>query len=337
MQQYEIMNKMRKIFFWVFLLFSCLLFANPVTNVRAMQEGNKIVLLYDMAESAYVADVEIVVDGASRVIPANTLSGDIGREIMFGKDRRIEYDVLMDYVDGLRSDNIAFVINISGAQVVDLGLSVKWATCNVGANSPEEYGDYFAWGEVKPKSVYNWSTYKYCNGSYNTLTKYNTESKYGRVDYKTTLDAQDDVATVNWGSNWRMPTKEEQDELRTECKWEWTKLNGVNGYKVIGPNGNSIFLPAAGCMYNSDLYNVGSDGYYWSCSLDAGYPSGAYGVDFRSDYVGWSTSAVATTDGLSAQSASRIYPFTCNLFRLVGRVAHGSGLPKPVGQGEKRF
>lgn len=280
------MNKMRKILFFVFLLFSCLLFANPVTNVRAMQEGNKIVLLYDMAESAYVADVEIVVDGVSRVIPPNTLSGDIGREIMVGKDRRIEYDVLMDYVDGLRSDNISFVI-ISGAQAVDLGLSVKWASCNVGANRPEEYGDYFAWGEVKPKSVYDWSTYKYCNGSANTLAKYNSYSSYGRVHYKTTLDAQDDVATVNWGSNWRMPTKEEQDELRTECKWEWTKLNGVNGYKVIGPNGNSIFLPVAGYMNGSDLVNAGSSGLYWSGSLIAYNPLSAYSVGFGSDLVDW--------------------------------------------------
>ena len=278
------MDKMRKILFFVFLLFSCLLFANPVTNVRAMQEGNKIVLLYDMAESAYVADVEIVVDGVSRVIPANTLSGDIGREIMVGKDRRIEYDVLMDYVNGLRSDNISFVI-ISGAQAVDLGLSVKWASCNVGATKPEEYGDYFAWGEVKPKKVYSWKTYKYCNGSYNTLTKYNGKSDFGGVDNKKQLDAQDDAATVNWGGAWRMPTKEEQDELRTKCKWVWTKLNGVNGYKVIGPNGNSIFLPAAGCVYNSDLNFAGSIGYYWSSSLGTGNPTYAYCVFFYSGSV----------------------------------------------------
>ena len=278
------MNKMRKILFFVFLLFSCLLFANPVTNVRAMQEGNKIVLLYDMAESAYVADVEIVVDGVSRVIPANTLSGDIGREIIAGEDRRIEYDVLMDYVDGLRSDNISFVI-ISGAQAVDLGLSVKWASCNVGATKPEEYGDYFAWGEVKPKKKYNWSTYKYCNGSSNTLTKYNSDSRYGRVDNKSTLDVQDDAATANWGGAWRMPTKAEQDELRTKCKWEWTKLNGVNGYKVIGPNGNSIFLPAASCMYRRSLSNAGSYGGYWSSSLDTDHLGNAYYVFFLSDDI----------------------------------------------------
>ena len=277
---------MRKILFFCFLLFSSLLFANPVTNVRAMQEGKKIVLLYDIAESAYVADVEIRVDGASRLLPLNTLSGDVGREVEAGRDRRIEYDLLLDYVDGLRSDNISFII-ISGPQAVDLGLSVKWASCNVGANSPEEYGDYFAWGEVKPKSVYDWSTYKYCNRPYNTFTKYNSDSGYGRVDNKKTLDVQDDAATANWGGAWRMPTKAEQDELRTKCKWVWTTLNGVNGYKVIGPNGNSIFLPAAGCMGGGTLYGAGSDGSFWSSSLSADDPHYAYGVLFGSDYVGW--------------------------------------------------
>ncbi|MBR5238223.1 MAG: hypothetical protein IKV26_05910 [Paludibacteraceae bacterium] len=143
---------MRKILLFGFLmLFSCLLFANPISNVRAMQEGQKIVLLYDLESTAYVTDVEIRVDGKSRVVPLATLSGDVNREVMAGKNRRIEYDVLVDYVDGLRSDNISFVI-ISGAQAVDLGLSVKWASCNVGATKPEEYGDYFAWGEENLKS-----------------------------------------------------------------------------------------------------------------------------------------------------------------------------------------
>ena len=278
---------MRKILLFGFLmLFSCLLFANPISNVRAMQEGQKIVLLYDLESTAYVADVEIRVDGKSRLVPLATLSGDVNREVMAGKNRRIEYDVLVDYVDGLRSDNISFVI-ISGAQAVDLGLSVKWASCNVGATKPEEYGDYFAWGEVKPKKLYSWETYKYCNGSYNTLTKYNSDSRYGRVDNKSTLEAQDDAATVNWGGEWRMPTKEEQYELRTKCTWVWTTLNGVNGYKVIGSNGNSIFLPAAGCMYRRSLSNAGSRGFYWSSSLYTDYPSNAYYVFFLSDHVLW--------------------------------------------------
>ena len=285
---------MRKILLFVFfMLFSCLLFANPITNVRAMQEGQKIVLLYDLESTAYVTDVEIRVDGKSRLVPLATLNGDVNCEVMAGKNRRIEYDVLVDYVDGLKSDNISFVINISGtnmfgAQAIDLGLSVKWASYNVGATKPEEYGDYFAWGEVKSKKNYSWKTYKYCKGSYSTLTKYNKKSDYGRVDYKTTIDEQDDVATVNWGGAWRMPTQEEYDELRIKCKWIWTVLNGKKGYNVIGLNGNSIFLPAAGYMYGSSLLDAGSLGSYWSSSLYTDYyPNSACNVFFDSGGVNW--------------------------------------------------
>ena len=173
-------------------------------------------------------------------------------------------------------------------EYVDLGLpsGTLWATCNVGANAPEEYGDYFAWGETEPKDVYSWSNYKWCNGSHNTLTKYCTESDYGTVDNKVELDPEDDAAYVNWGENWRMPTLDQQTELRTECTWTWTTQNGVNGYLVTGPNGNSLFLPAAGGLY-AWLYDEGSWGYYWSHTLYCTLPYGAYGVSFSSDDVGW--------------------------------------------------
>ena len=176
----------------------------------------------------------------------------------------------------------------NGYEYVDLGLSVKWATCNVGATKPEEYGDYFAWGETEPKDYYDWSTYKWCNGSYDTQTKYNTNSSYGTVDNNTTLDLSDDAARANWGGSWRMPTHEEQEELRTQCTWTWTTQNGVNGYTVTGPNGNSIFLPAAGYRYDSSLDYAGSYGRYWSSSLSTDYPYYAYELYFNSDYVGWS-------------------------------------------------
>ena len=167
-------------------------------------------------------------------------------------------------------------------EYVDLGLSVKWATCNVGATKPEEYGDYFAWGETQPKSNYDWSTYKYCNGSYKTLTKYNNSSSYGTVDNKTTLDLSDDAARANWGGSWRMPTRAEQDELRNNCTWTWTTQNGVNGYKVTSKsNGNSIFLPAAGYRDDSSLNNAGSTGYYWSSSLYTDNPNARVGRDLR--------------------------------------------------------
>ena len=171
---------------------------------------------------------------------------------------------------------------------VDLGLSVKWATCNVGSEKPEDYGDYFAWGETAPKDDYSWTTYRYCKGSSSTMTKYCTNSSYGYngfTDNKTILDPEDDAATVNWGGAWRMPTDAEQTELREQCKWTWTIQNGVNGYKVVGPNGNSIFLPAAGYRGGSSLSNVGSNGYYWSSSLDTSNPDYACRVDFYWSYV----------------------------------------------------
>ena len=172
-------------------------------------------------------------------------------------------------------------------EYVDLGLSVKWATFNVGATKPEEYGDYFAWGETEPKEVYNWSTYKWCKGSEKSQTKYCTSSSYGTVDNKTVLEAADDAARANWGGSWRMPTKAEQDELRNNCTWTWTTQNGVNGYKVTGTNGNSIFLPAAGCRFDSSLSRAGSCGYCWSSSLNTDYPYYAYGLYFSSSRVDW--------------------------------------------------
>ena len=177
----------------------------------------------------------------------------------------------------------------NGHDYVDLGLSVKWATCNVGATTPDGYGDYFAWGETSPKSRYDWSTYKYYNGSSSTYTKYNTESDYGTVDNKTTLDLSDDAARANWGGKWRMPTKAEQDELRNNCTWTWTTQNGINGCKVTSKtNGNSIFLPAAGDRSNTSVSFVGSSGYYWPSSLYEGGPNGACYLYFSSGMVAWS-------------------------------------------------
>ncbi len=180
----------------------------------------------------------------------------------------------------------------NGHKYVDLGLpsGLKWATCNVGANSPEDYGDYFAWGEVEPKTTYNLSTYKYCVDNYDNLTKYCSQSSYGNngfTDNKTVLDPEDDAATANWGGAWRMPTKEEQDELRENCTWTWTSQNAVYGYKVTGTNGNSIFLPVAGYMFEGALHYAGSSGYFWSSSLNSAYPNYAFSVYFNSGNVGW--------------------------------------------------
>jgi hypothetical protein len=168
---------------------------------------------------------------------------------------------------------------------VDLGLSVKWADRNVGADSPEDYGDYFAWGETEPKSTYDWSTYKWCEGDYDQLTKYCTKSSYGSngfTDGKTTLSSSDDAATANMGSSWRMPTKSELEELKNGCTWTWTTRSGKEGYKVTGPSGKSIFLPAAGYRSYGDLSYAGSYGGYWSSLLDEDDPEFAWGLSFDS-------------------------------------------------------
>ena len=172
----------------------------------------------------------------------------------------------------------------NGHEYVDLGLpsGIKWATCNVGATKPEEFGGYYAWGETEEKSNYDWSTYKWCSGSDDNMTKYCTDSDYGTVDNKTILDPEDDVAHVKWGGSWRMPTLDEQNELLNNCTWTWTTLNGVNGYKVTGPNGNSIFLPAAGYRYGTEANYRGIYGYSWSSSLNSIFSDCAYYLFFYS-------------------------------------------------------
>jgi hypothetical protein len=159
---------------------------------------------------------------------------------------------------------------------IDMGTGVKWACCNVGASVPTDYGDYFAWGETDPKSYYNWNTYKWCNGSYTTITKYNT------VD-NTELDSEDDVAHVKLGGNWRMPTDAEWTELCTQCTWTWRERNHINdiaGASVTATNGNSIFLPAAGGRFDAYLNSAGSSGHYWSSSLRTDYLILAWGFHF---------------------------------------------------------
>lgn len=187
---------------------------------------------------------------------------------------------------------------------VDLGLSVKWATCNIGATQPEEYGNYFAWGEVRVKNDFYWSTYKHCINDYNKLIKYCSKSSYGNegfTDDKIILDQIDDAATIVWNTHWRMPTNEEFTELLEKCTWEWTTQNGVNGYRVTsnveGYTDCSIFLPAAGIMFGSNLSYVGTEGVYWSSLLYVKTPSYAYNLYFMSNklsitsnyrYIGYS-------------------------------------------------
>ena len=142
-------------------------------------------------------------------------------------------------------------------EAVDLGLSVRWASFNVGATTPEEYGGYYAWGEIEEKESYN-------EEDYEEPPYYSTGSWSGE------LPADYDVAHVKWGGNWRMPTSGEQWELYNDCTWQWTTLNGVNGYTVTGPNGNNIFLPAAGYREGTAFINQNLYGSYWNSTWSSG-------------------------------------------------------------------
>ena len=191
-------------------------------------------------------------------------------------------------------------------EAVDLGLpsGLKWASFNLGASKPEEYGDYYAWGETEPyyssqdpltwkegkEAGYGWPSYKWCMGDYNTMTKYCSNSDYGYngfTDSKTVLDPEDDAANVNLGGKWRIPTDEEWKELIDNCTSIWTQENGIVGRKVTSNNnGNSIFLPAAGHWADTRLLRVGIIGSYWSSSLYTVDPNYAWCVRSYSDYFG---------------------------------------------------
>ena len=198
---------------------------------------------------------------------------------------------------------------------VDLGLpsGVLWAKCDLGANAPEEYGNYYAWGEISPKEVYNWNTYRYGTadggGNLLTLIKYNTHSDYGTPDSLTILRATDDAATMAFGigSGARTPTKEEWQELIDYSTVEWTTMNGVNGLKFTSiTNGNTLFFPAAGMRYGSELHGVDGCGFgfYWSSSLDTNSPSDAWAFCFDAN------------NPVHVGKSNRRYGFTVRAVRL---------------------
>ena len=170
---------------------------------------------------------------------------------------------------------------VNGHAWVDLGLpsGTKWATCNVGATTPEEYGDYFAWGNTTTKSGYS----DFCPTYGLIISQLQSQ---GYIDSEGNLNPQYDAARANWGGSWRMPTESEMQELIDKCTWTWTTYNGVKGYNVEGPNGNSIFLPAAGYRTGSSLSYAGSYGRYWSSAPYEDYDDYAYSLYFYSDYHG---------------------------------------------------
>ena len=183
---------------------------------------------------------------------------------------------------------------INGHKFIDLGLpsGLLWAECNVGASSPYEDGGYYAWGETETKSSYSWDTYKW--GS--------SPTKYNSSDGKTTLEASDDVATVKWGKECRMPSRAEFQELYNQCVWTWkSNYNGTSGYLVKGPNNQTIFLPASGGQFGGDLSFRGSYGYYWSSSLNASISIFAFYFDFVSDFFSPSNGYYNRYYGLSVR------------------------------------
>ena len=180
-------------------------------------------------------------------------------------------DTVQKDVETQEIKDLPLVGEINGHKYVDLGLSVKWATCNVGASNPSDYGDYFAWGETTVKNEYT---------KKNSLTYRKSVSRIGG-------NSRYDAARSNWGDSWRLPRKAEIEELLRECKWEWNSQNGIKGYKVIGPNGLSIFLPATGYWSDGILYEKGKSGYYWS-STPAGNEEAYHLYLSNKDYgVGW--------------------------------------------------
>ena len=154
-------------------------------------------------------------------------------------------------------------------EYVDLGLpsGTLWATMNVGAFAPHDFGNYFSWGEVTTKAIFQWDTYKWYDDTDAFLTKYCSDASYGAVDNKTELDAEDDAACYYWGPSWRMPTKEQFNELLDNCTLESISNHGVNGIWITGPNGNKIFLPCAGYRNDGSYIGAGDAGVYWSRTL----------------------------------------------------------------------
>ena len=287
-------------------------YALSYSGLMVPQEGvKKITVTIDGRTFVYDATQDIPLDAGKYTT--------IG--LIVGNDKMVLDDITISNwtADADLGCQEAILDPYNGHEYVDLGLpsGLKWATCNVGASAPEEYGDYFAWGDTVPyysskdpltwkegKSAgYAWSTYKWCEGSYDALTKYCSKSTCGYngfTDSETTLEAEDDAARYQWGGSWRMPTKGDIDELlatqdnTTDYTWTWcdgstTKYAGtdVAGWQIVrNSTGATLFLPAAGYRYGTNLYNVGSYGFYWSSSLYTGSPTSAWDISFNYGDVG---------------------------------------------------
>ena len=256
---------------------------SSVTSLGRSCFGNIICIILPSASA--VAIQSDTFDGVRRIfVPSDLIN------IYVVMSNWANYASIVFPIDSYK-DKSEFTLATSGA--VDMGTTVKWAAYNLGATKPQEYGNYYAWGETQTKTDYSRGTYKWCNGNDNTVTKYCPTDKTdywegeGSPDGKTVLDLEDDAAHVNWGGTWRMPTDEEWVELMERCYWEWTTFEHVHGNMVYCvESGNSIFLPAAGSRVDTHRYNVTSNGNYWSSSLYTNIPYGAWWVCVSSDGLG---------------------------------------------------
>lgn len=264
-----------------------------LTGVNS-KEADELITLYMMVAPANLSSAQIAV----------TLAGATKNYLGNVTGKNYEAGIIYSHTVELEVESSGPDFN--GHEYVDLGLpsGLLWATMNIGASKPEEYGKYYAWGEIKAygeedksnatnyryagsytKKYYHWNTYKYCNGTKTSMTKYCTKSEYGTVDNKTELEMSDDAASVIWGGDWRLPTYEEFAELYNNCTSEWTTLNNVKGRLFVGPNGNTFFFPAASYCIGSYIIDAGVHGYYWSRSLNKNFPFSVGRLDFNPDGV----------------------------------------------------
>ena len=205
---------------------------------------------------------------------------------------------------------------------LDLPSGTLWATCNIGASNPEDYGNYYAWGEIRTKAFYNLDNYHHAKGN-NGLTKYCSESEYdadygynGFIDDLTILQTCDDAATANWGTGWRMPTEKEWEELLQNTTSKWATQNGVRGKLFTAKNGETLFLPAAG-RHEDELVTVGSLGFYWSRALDIDIPNYA-----------WCLCFTPYDDG--AESDEQVYYYRYGDCSVIDNIRHNGLSIRPV-------
>ena len=258
-----------------------------------------------LSQTKAVLELDNYVRLTATVLPENAANKNVvwsssNEDVALVRNGRVDaygYGTAIITCEAADGSGVKATCTVQIVEYVDLGLpsGTLWATCNIGATSPEDFGDYFAWGEIEGyndgKTNFSWSTYKWCEGSNSTMTKYCTNSSYGYegfTDAKTELDLEDDAAYVNWGPAWRMPSYEQFQELinSSYTTTEWTTQNGVNGRKITSKtNGNSIFLPAAGYRDSSSFYDAGLSGNFWSRALSSGVPYYARLLNFYSSAI----------------------------------------------------